>query len=104
MTAKTKHGFHGGHHTRGADHGTPHERLMRDHRRPGRSEGAPLFGRTPLESPANPPMDSMNQMPMMGPQTDGETAGMPGSDEEGPPGEEPDADDQEATTEEEAET
>lgn len=40
MTAKTKHGHKAHGPTRGADPGTPHERLNRQHARVGRAEGA----------------------------------------------------------------
>jgi hypothetical protein len=42
MTAKLKHGYYGGEPTRGADEGSTQEQLLKDHRRPGRPEGAPL--------------------------------------------------------------
>lgn len=83
MTAKTKHGFKG-HATRGADPGTPHERLTRAHKRPGRAEGAALglnaHGPGPIDesAPASP-------YQMSGPETDGELPGMPGAGGAGPP-------------------
>lgn len=40
MTAKTKHGHKAHAPTRGADPGTPHERMNRLHAQPGRPEGA----------------------------------------------------------------
>lgn len=87
MTAKTKHGYKG-HETHGADHGTAHERLMRQHRRPGRAEGAALDlndrgpGAVHEGEPANP-------FTMPGPETDGELPGMPGAAGMAPPGAEP---------------
>ncbi len=85
MTAKTKHGFKG-HHTRGADPGTPHERLTRAHKRPGRAEGAALglmaHGPAPISeaAPSSPYM-------MGGPETAGEqVGGMPGGGGDAPPG------------------
>lgn len=42
MTAKTRTGFRGDDSARGADPGTAHEQLIRDHRRPGRAEGASI--------------------------------------------------------------
>ena len=84
MTAKTKHGFHGGSHTKGADHGTTHEKLLRRHRQPGRSEGAMnlnAHGPGPVSSaaPASP-------FQMSGPETAGEIPGMPGDEGMSPGG------------------
>lgn len=42
MTAKTRTGFVGDSSARGADPGTSHEQLIKDHRLPGRPEGASI--------------------------------------------------------------
>ncbi len=50
MTAKLKHGYYGGEPTRGADEGSTQEQLLKDHRRPGRAEGASIHRAGPSDA------------------------------------------------------
>jgi hypothetical protein len=89
MTAKTKHGHKAHGPARGADPGTPHERLNRLHAQPGRPEGAMHGGAGPSQMPAEPPQPAPMAPPMgAGPQ-------MGAGPSMGPPGAGPSTDDEE---------
>jgi hypothetical protein len=62
LTAKIKHGHKAHRRTLGADEGSPHERLNRQHAMPNRPEGAPMSAASQPNLPPSP----VPQAPPMG--------------------------------------
>lgn len=95
MTARTKRGYHG-HATHGADPGSKHHHLMKQHTTGMRGAGVPhakeMHMRTPSpsEDPQSPPMDQPPPMdaPGEGPMGAGGPASPPMPPGEGPGGSE----------------
>ena len=83
MTAKLRTGVHGGMKAHGSDEGSKHERLMRDHRRPGRREGESLHSKNEMAGIHGEP-DPVHSggIASMG----ASAAPMPMTGAEGPPG------------------
>ena len=72
MTARTKHGMKAHRHTHGADAGSPHERLQRQHAQPNRPEGAPMSAASgpsaaPPPSPVPMGVQPQDNTPSMAP-------------------------------------
>lgn len=103
MTAKTKTGLHIAD-ASGADDGSPHSQLMKDHRRPGRAEGASIHSMNVVDDNVNAagelpqyrdrdeahkPPPAADESPRMG---EGPHAGPPGMEYQNP-GEGPATDD-----------
>lgn len=60
MTARTRRGYKG-HETHGADHGTPHQRLMKQHTQGFRAGGAPHAKEASISGPKIPPVLAASQ-------------------------------------------
>ena len=83
MSAKLRHGHRGGERAHGSDDNTPHERLMKQHRMPGRREGASVNHHNEVAGiHGSPPPSPVDSAPPMG----SPSMSMPMTGAEGPPG------------------